>query len=519
VGGAGSAQNLLSGNDLEGVLVSGPNTRVTGNRIGLGADLEPLPNETGVVVWMSSGPTTIDGNVIAGNLQDGIELAETSSHTVVHGNWIGTTPGHTIHNGWNGISIAGSDNTIGGVASGEPNRIRSAGNAGSGGPFDGVRISGTAARRNRVRGNVILYYPGLSLALLDGANGGQPAPQLTTAVRGRGSIWVAGTASGPAGTVVTVDVYSSSSHCAPSNADEYLGAISAPIHAGGRGAFSALVPTEASLNAISATVTTTEGNTSRFDCIEAPLSSETIGGPFAPAQVREGAGTATIVLNRFRTFTPADPPPLGPASAAYSIRPMTAGAEDFEAVSGRVVFAPGETQKSISVRIVDDREREKIETLGVALSDPRGTARTTFSSGTISIQANDRPPEALITAPRRNGRARALRAFSGTVSDQDDDALRVDIALLRVLRGRRGVARCQRLTRSGQLAPLPPRAGACRPLKFIRAATARGRWVHRLRKRLPAGRYLLYARGLDAEHHADSHLTARDRNRVEFRLR
>ena len=61
----------------------------------------------------------------------------------------------------------------------------------------------------------------------------------------------------------------------------------------------------------------------------------------------------------------------------------TAG-EDYTATSGTLTFAPGETEKTVSVTIIDDTVEDSGETFTLALSDPSGgTLGDTEATGTI----------------------------------------------------------------------------------------------------------------------------------------
>lgn len=73
------------------------------------------------------------------------------------------------------------------------------------------------------------------------------------------------------------------------------------------------------------------------------------------------------------------------ASVSYATSDGTARAgEDYLAAKGTVVFMPGETSKTIDVRIVGDTRVETDETLTVTLSNPSGlTLGTATATGTI----------------------------------------------------------------------------------------------------------------------------------------
>jgi hypothetical protein len=132
------ARNVISGNALDGVDLSGNGTNfnaVEGNLIGTDVSgTNDLPNqgngvsvENGAMYNTIGGTTSGAGNVIGGNTGDGIDItgAETSG-TLVAGNSIGTSvdgsPGPG--NQGNGIAIVdASNNTIGGTTDGAANFI------------------------------------------------------------------------------------------------------------------------------------------------------------------------------------------------------------------------------------------------------------------------------------------------------------------------------------------------------------------------------------------------------------
>jgi len=147
---AGEA-NIISGNLGNGVHVEGTggaNNVIEGNKIGTDMDGNaPLDNGLdGVFVdnatgYSVGGSVPLAGNLISGNLENGIEITGSSSHgIVVQGNKIGTDiNGQTaLANGLHGVSItAGANhNVIGGTGSNDGNLI-------SGNGVDGVFIAGS----------------------------------------------------------------------------------------------------------------------------------------------------------------------------------------------------------------------------------------------------------------------------------------------------------------------------------------------------------------------------------------
>lgn len=84
-----------------------------------------------------------------------------------------------------------------------------------------------------------------------------------------------------------------------------------------------------------------------------------------PAPVAETAGAATVTVTRSST--------VGAGSVAYATAGGTAtpGA-DYVPVVGRLAFADGEGVRTLDVPLVTDAASEPTETVGVALSAPRG---------------------------------------------------------------------------------------------------------------------------------------------------
>jgi hypothetical protein len=84
-------------------------------------------------------------------------------------------------------------------------------------------------------------------------------------------------------------------------------------------------------------------------------------------------------------------------SVEYAATNGTAGV-DFIPVTGRLVFAPGQTSQTVSVPILDDVADELTETVLVSLSRATNAVLGSPSTATIEILDND-PPTANFTAP------------------------------------------------------------------------------------------------------------------------
>ena len=147
-GGVAGAGNLISGNTLLGVALRNNCTQSFVQRNLIGTDVTGMAalanGTTGVNVIDSpnnriGGIQSSEGNVISGNLNNGISLTKGSSllgSNLVEGNYIGTSIGGAtaLGNGRSGVEISTTFNMVGGVwGSGRGNVI-------SGNGFSGVGI-------------------------------------------------------------------------------------------------------------------------------------------------------------------------------------------------------------------------------------------------------------------------------------------------------------------------------------------------------------------------------------------
>ena len=127
------------------------------------------------------------------------------------------------------------------------------------------------------------------------------------------------------------------------------------------------------------------------------------------AEIGDGEGTGTIVDDEVATMSITDARALEDAvqmvftvslraasrvevSTAYETRAASATeGVDYVRASGRLVFAPGETSKTLSVTLLDDLLDEPDETFVMALSEP-GNARYAFSEAPGTIIDDDKAP-------------------------------------------------------------------------------------------------------------------------------
>ena len=142
-----------------------------------------------------------------------------------------------------------------------------------------------------------------------------------------------------------------------------------------------------------------------------------VAGPglsVADAQVREAEGAALafrVTLDTAQSST---------VSVRYATSDGTANAgADYVAASGVLRFAPGETEKTISVAVLNDAHDEGSETLTLALSRPFG-AELADGTATGTINNTDPIPQAWIAR------------FGRTVAEQVLDAVEARMRATRV---------------------------------------------------------------------------------------
>ena len=287
-----AARNVISGNANNGVLISSNNASgnlIQGNFIGTDVGgTTPLGNSAGLRI---DGPNnTIGGtdpgagNVISGNTSGLILFA---GDMVVQGNFIGTDLTGTVNlgNGFTGIVIATSNNTIGGTAAGAGNTIAFNGAVS---PSPGVRVI------DNVTGNAILSNSiylnnglGIDLAASDagggivtpndagdtdvGSNNLQNFPVLSAAVNTGSNTVVQGTLNSVASTNFDIEFFSSTAGD-PSGFGEgetFLGSTSVSTDTGGDATFAVALPTSVPVgHVVTATATDPNGNTSEFSATE-----------------------------------------------------------------------------------------------------------------------------------------------------------------------------------------------------------------------------------------------------------
>ncbi len=308
------AGNQISGNYVAGVAVVGNGSSgnvIVGNLIGTdAAGRQALGNGIGVVIGSGAvgtrigGPRPFEGNVISGNVADGVWVQSAgTTGTLLQGNAIGTGLDRRwpLGNGGCGILISDSatQSTVGGPETGQANRIAFNDDA-------GVRIRGRDTVGHSVLGNSITQNRGPGIELAGGGNGGLVGPRLQRL--GPGAV------EGLALPGALVQVYSDS--------EDEGAALEAVAWADSRGRFRIELPAPPSFPTLTATTTDHAGNTSPF-AREIPSST---AGPAEP--------TATD------TLVPATPPTATESAAPTASEPGTAIPTDLATPTGTGTVTP-----------------------------------------------------------------------------------------------------------------------------------------------------------------------------------
>ncbi len=372
------------------------------------------------------GPNPGDGNIISGNNFEGIVFVNSNDNTV-QGNFIGTDAGHTllIPNGTpandnSGIYGTGNNNIIGGLIAGEGNYIL--GNNGDGifweGGVDNSIIGNVIAfntergvniafgSRNQIRQNSIYSNGDLGIDLGDngitvndfqdsdaGVNALQNFPLITSAQSdGCNNLSLQGALQSNINTNdYTIEFFSNSEADISGNGEgqTYLGEVLVNTSGAGVGGFQTQLSQQVPVGSfISATATSAILNTSELStAVEVTLldAPGEISLASDNASIDEGAGQVSITLNRACGNTE--------VSVDIAATDNTATAStDFEALSQTVTFALGETEKTVSIVILEDTEIESDETFVVTISNPIGGATLGgITESAVTITDNDTP--------------------------------------------------------------------------------------------------------------------------------
>ena len=287
-----AARNLISGNDLDGISISGvlsQSNEILGNSIGVGASGQSVIGNVRDAIRVDGSPATLiggvsegSGNVICGS-GVGVRISNPGAiGTIVRGNSIGTDAGGVSGLGNLQAGIVASDGstatTIGGS---DP----AAGNIVAFNTEDGVRVVGetttTAILRNSIHSNGFLGIDLVGVVgvnandtgdLDTGTNGLQNHPVLTSVVADGDDTLIEGTLNSSATTNFRVEFFASDD-CDPSGHGEgkrYLDVANVLSDAAGDATISVrLRGVSIAPNEFVTATATDDGKTSEFsECIQ-----------------------------------------------------------------------------------------------------------------------------------------------------------------------------------------------------------------------------------------------------------
>lgn len=339
--------NVVSGNSVRGVAISGIRNQITGNYVGTDATgTATLGNRVGV--FLDGGVDVVVGgtsagarNVISGNMLQGIDALFAGPGTVIQANYIGTDKNGTqpLGNGTDGIRLLrqSSDRTVGMGSDNNPAAANIIAFNGRNGvavmdlqTFDGPEIDNgppptNASQRNSIRGNSIYANGGLGIDLaqtttdnighyfpqfgvtpndpLDvdaGPNALQNFPELTAA-SSAATTHVQGDLHSTPNSTFTLDFYANST-VDPSGYGEgerWLGSATVTTDAFGNAPFDVVIAAASSAGEyITSTATDAVGNTSEFSqAVLSVLEVQTVTIDIQPESLNvDSNGTLTVVV-------------------------------------------------------------------------------------------------------------------------------------------------------------------------------------------------------------------------------
>jgi hypothetical protein len=156
--------------------------------------------------------------------------------------------------------------------------------------------------------------------------------------------------------------------------------------------------------------------------------------PLTGLTAKEGQGSISVTVSR---------PAGGVATVGYAAVqsfanfPAISG-RDFEPVSGTLSFAPGETSKTFTVPLVDDRRLEDDEEFAVELTSASGDAQLPVQPKQVVTIENDDPPPPPVLRARGLQRVLKARGVLVKASNREPVSLRATATI--ALPGRAGAA-------------------------------------------------------------------------------
>lgn len=324
------------------------NVTINGNRIGVAATGEPLPNRFGIHIYQSSN-NAVSGNVIAHNTDTAVLVDGSSLRNGIVANSI-------RDNGGRGIDLAQSY------------------------PYDGPTPND--ADDGDIGPNNFVNYPVL---------------ERVTSVDGTTTI--AGALHSNPNRTFTIQLFRSASCDASGYGEgaEMLESFSATTNGNGDFEFSrTLARSIPGGEVITATASSNEEGTSEFSRCAMVQGR----GSFAFA-------TATLVRPEWDNVVVAvrrEGGAVGAATVSYTTASGTAvSGQDFVPASGTLTFADGETEQFVVVDLTDDNRFEGSQSFTINLSNSTGGATLGAPAQVqVTITDNDGPPNPTVTGTTKN---------------------------------------------------------------------------------------------------------------------
>ena len=413
-GTSAGAGNIISGIGTTasrgiGLELSGDSDLIAGNFVGTnGPGTAALPDSIGMDLDLTNstvgGTTAAAGNVISGNIGDGVRL-DTKGPVAVEGNVIGTSPGGAPGNGGDGVDIIlppaspvattplALDDTIGGTTFGSGNSIF--GNALSGIAVDntyGPGVTGLSFRSNSIARNGRL---GIDLTSSGSAFPSYLYITSATPVSSAGTTTITGIFHGTPGVGYPIDLYANTKADASGygQGQYFLGSATVMPGPGGIVAFTQTLKAPAIGQPIlSATSTDPFGNTSGFSYdfpfVTTPATADlSVAGAVAGPSVTIGnlvTFTETVTNNSSATAQNVVLSDGLPSSLVNAFATTTAGKVSITSSTNVLTanlgsIAPG---KSVTVTIAANTSATG------AIQNTAGVSSTTFDSNYANNQAS-----------------------------------------------------------------------------------------------------------------------------------
>jgi hypothetical protein len=457
--GAGVAvgSNEVYANTGDGISTEGAGSFLVDNFVGNPA----LPNG-GAGLRLLAGNVSATNNTIAGNAGSGIAIGAGADSGSAVGNQISGS-------GADGITVeAGSSGSVlGGNAITQAFNSFSDSNTGA-----GIRLLGSAeVRAMQMTGN---GGPPID-AGAEGADDPSTRPVITWVDRNGGSVRIRGSV--PGSGQATLRLYDTDAACgAGGTAEHYVGTKTVPA-----GAFDVTLTTAVKARvSVGATQSGASGELS--PCADR-RDIGTVAFVDAAVSAPEDGGPVTLTLERTGFTT-------GPATVHVVAGGGTATGGDYAPLDADVHFADGQSTATVQLAPTADANVEPDETVDVTLSAPDGAVLGAQRTATVTIANDDAaapPPPAAQHAPVAKIAKATAKAISGTAADADGDLVKVQVAVVQ-----KTGKRCKVLTAKGTL-----KNAKCTVRTFLKANGTTA-WTFKLKRKLQKGRYLVYARAIDA---------------------